>query len=75
MLASQDVGSNAYGTLSLAVQPQTNDPQQPSGALNWQRTKDLGDGVVEVTHVLYNFGDHTLNFHNMPWGRIARFGL
>ncbi len=67
MLAHGAVGENMYGTLSWGVQ--AHDPAtHQSGILNWQYTRDVGDGIVEVTNVLYNFGHDTLNYHNFPWG-------
>ena len=51
LLASGSVEVNAYSTLCLAVQADTEAiPQLPGGLLHYQRTKDLGDGVIEVTH-------------------------
>ena len=47
-------------------------PQQPSGLLNYQRTRDLGGGVIEVTHSVYNFGSHRVDFHNVPWGGVRK---
>ncbi len=73
LLASGSVESNSWSTLSLAVQADTqSNPQQPSGLLNYQRTRDLGDGVIEVTHVIYNFGASRVNFHNLPWGGVRK---
>ncbi|QEG21245.1 hypothetical protein MFFC18_11000 [Mariniblastus fucicola] len=73
LLASGSADANSWSTLSLAVQADTNsNPQQPSGLLNYQRTRDLGDGVIEVTHSIYNFGDHTVDFHNLPWGGVRK---
>jgi len=73
LLANGAVDSNSYSTLSLAVQADTTlTPQQPSGLLNYQRTRDLGDGVIEVTHSIYNFGDNRVDFHNLPWGGVRK---
>lgn len=73
LLASGSVESNSWSTLSLAVQADTeSNPQQPSGLLNYQRTRDLGGGVIEVTHSIYNFGNSRVNFHNLPWGGVRK---
>ena len=73
LLASGATESNSYSTLSLAVQADTNsNPQQPGGLLNYQRTRDLGDGVIEITHSIYNFGDNHVDFHNLPWGGVRK---
>jgi len=73
LLASRSVEPNSWSTLSLAVQADTeSNPQQPGGLLNYQRTRDLGDGVIEVTHSIYNFGTSRVNFHNLPWGGVRK---
>ena len=73
LLASGAAEPNSYSTLSLAVQADTTaDPQLPSGLLNYQRTRDLGDGVIEITHSIYNFGQRRVNFHNLPWGGVRK---
>lgn len=73
LLASGSVESTSWSTISLAVQADAqSNPQQPSGLLNYQRTHDLGDGVVEITHVIYNFGTTRVNFHNLPWGGVRK---
>jgi len=73
LLVSGSADSNSWSTLSLAVQADTqSDPQQPSGLLNYQCTRDLGGGVIEVTHLIYNFGTNRVNFHNLPWGGVRK---
>ena len=73
LLASSSAEPNSWSTLSLAVQADTeSNPQQPGGLLNYQRTRDLGDGVIEVTHSIYNFGSNTVDFHNLPWGGVRK---
>lgn len=63
--------ANSYSTLNLAVQADsTSIPQVPPGLLNYQRTRDLGGGVIEVTNGIYNFGSNTVDFHNLPWGGV-----
>lgn len=73
LLSSGSVEANSYSTLCLAVQADSEAiPQLPSGLLNYQRTRDLGDGVIEVTHSIYNFGNDTVDFHNLPWGGVRK---
>jgi len=73
LLSSSSSEANSYSTLSLAVQADAEaNPQFPGGLLNYQRTKDLGDGVIEVTHSIYNFGNATVDFHNLPWGGVRK---
>lgn len=73
LLSSGSFEANAYSTLCLAVQADAEAvPQRPGGLLHYQRTRDLGDGVIEVTHSIYNFGDDTVDFHNLPWGGVRK---
>ena len=32
----------------------------------------MGGGVIEVTHSVYNFGSHRVDFHNVPWGGVRK---
>ena len=76
LLSSGAAEADSYSTLCLAVQANpTHTPQIPSGLLNYQRTRSLGDGVIEITYVIYNFGDTTVDFHNMPWGGVRKSKL
>jgi hypothetical protein len=40
--------------------------------LYFTRCRDLGQGVIEVSLGLYNYGPDILNFFNMPWGGVRR---
>lgn len=47
-----------------------------SHVINLTKYKDLGDGVIEVTLGLYNFGTtEVYRYHNMPWGGVRRTAL
>jgi hypothetical protein len=39
-----------------------------SGMLTYASYRDLGDGAIEVTNFVTNFGDQDLTFINTPWG-------
>ncbi len=43
-----------------------------SHLLYFTRYRDLGQGVIEVSLGLYNYGPDNLNFFNMPWGGVRR---
>tara|TARA_B110000879_G_scaffold206467_1_gene288505 strand:- start:306 stop:2501 length:2196 start_codon:yes stop_codon:yes gene_type:complete len=48
----------------------------PSHIINLTKYKDLGDGVIEVTMGMYNFGStEVYRYHNMPWGGVRRTAL
>ncbi len=46
-----------------------------SHLLYYQLTRDIGAGIVEVTQVAYNFGDHEVDRFNAPWGGTRRTSL
>lgn len=46
-----------------------------SGLLNYTTYRDLGGGVIEVTHVMANFGEDTFDHTNMPWGGFRTSSL
>ena len=64
---SWDAKTKRYSHLSWGQQPSTPSINK-SGLLNYTNYRDLGDGVIEVTHVMYNFGEDTFDYINMPWG-------
>jgi hypothetical protein len=39
-----------------------------SGLLTYTSYRDLGNGVIEATNIVSNFGDVELTFINTPWG-------
>ena len=48
----------------------------PSHIINLTKYKDLGDGVIEVTLGMYNFGNtEVYRYHSMPWGGVRRTAL
>jgi len=46
-----------------------------SGALVQTAYRDLGDGVIEVSQVLSNFGTENLTYLNAPWGGVRHSSL
>ena len=46
-----------------------------SGVLIYTAYRDLGDGILEVNQVLYNFGTEKLTFLNTPWGGIRHSSM
>ena len=37
--------------------------------------KDLGSGIMEASHTIQNFGDHKVDYLNMPWGGVRAENL
>lgn len=43
-----------------------------SQVLAQQIVRDVGDGIIEVTYVITNFGAYTFDHTNMPWSGFTR---
>ena len=46
-----------------------------SGLIVQTAYRDLGDGAIEVSQILSNFGDQILTYVNAPWGGVRRSAL
>jgi hypothetical protein len=46
-----------------------------SGMLTYASYRDLGNGAVEATNVVTNFGEQDLKFINTPWGGVRQSSL
>jgi len=46
-----------------------------SGILYTTKYKDIGEGVLEVTQIIRNFGTEALNHLNTPWGGVRSSNL
>lgn len=71
---SWDAGTKSYFHLTWGQQASTPSINK-SGLLNYTSYRDLGEGVIEVTHVMYNFGEDTFDHTNMPWGGFRTSSL
>lgn len=67
LLASRATGDNGYSTVNWGQQAHIPSNHQ-SHLLYYQKTRDVGGGIVEITNVTYNFGDHMIDWFNAPWG-------
>ncbi len=43
-----------------------------SSILYYARYKNLGEGLIQVDLLMYNFGTDIINFINIPWGGVRR---
>ncbi|MDO5969599.1 T9SS type A sorting domain-containing protein [Flavivirga aquimarina] len=46
-----------------------------SETLYTTKYKEIGEGVLEVTYIIQNFGDETLSHINAPWGGVRASSL
>jgi dienelactone hydrolase len=67
--ASNSYSSLVWGQYSHA--PSIYESRQ----LIYSDTKDLGDGVIQHTHVITNRGTDTINWLNLPWGGVRASNL
>ncbi len=75
LLASHwDEAQRTFSTVTWGQQ--ANPPSlHRSSSLFYTRYRDCGDGVLEVTRGLYNFGEDTLDYLNTPWGGVRTSSL
>ncbi|THF75256.1 hypothetical protein [Cohnella fermenti] len=46
-----------------------------SGILYYEKVRDAGDGIIEVTYVLSNFGSDRIDDITLPWGGVRKSNL
>lgn len=74
MLAEEfDSYDNSYScaNLGLIPKPSVNRPD----VIWYHKYRDLGEGVLEITFLVYNFGSTTWKWSNMPWFAVKRSTL
>ncbi len=67
-------GPDHVTTLTWAQQARPDTPFV-SRMLVYQRARNVGEGIVEMDHVIFNFGPDGLNRFNMPWGGVRLSAL
>lgn len=67
-------GRNQYATICWPQQAHVHNIHT-SQTLYWQIIQDMGNGIIEITYALYNFGETPLNYFNMPWGGVRESTL
>lgn len=66
---------NSYTVVNWGQQAHTSDnlvSEYTSSLLYYTRYKNLGDGLIQVDLLMYNFGNDNMNFINIPWGGVRR---
>ncbi len=72
MLASDfDAGARTASALNWGQQAHIPNVNR-AGLLYYERLKDLGGGIVEVSYVIYNFGSDLIDFLDAPWGGVRK---
>ena len=66
---------NSYTIVTWGQQAHTADninSGHTSAVLYYTRFKNLGDGVIQIDMLMYNFGNDNIDFINIPWGGVRR---
>jgi hypothetical protein len=66
---------NSYTIVTWGQQAHTSDNQisgYTSAVLYYTKFKNLGDGIIQVDMLMYNFGADNIDFINIPWGGVRR---
>lgn len=71
MLTAGTQGNKTYVTASWSQQAHVPTPYR-SHCITYQKTRNAGAGIIEVTTVIHNFGATNINFCNTPWGGVRR---
>lgn len=68
----------AYSIINWGQQAHTEDllnVDHRSGLLYYSKYTHIGNGVIEVDQMIYNFGTDNMNFINVPWGGVRNSNL
>jgi hypothetical protein len=70
-----DDEDQSYTIVNWGLQAHTSDnlfSGYTSSLLYYTRYKNIGNGIIQVDYLMYNFGDDTISFINIPWGGVRR---
>ena len=77
LAADRPADGRTYRTVNWGIIPQLKTTHR-SPLLYYVQTKDIGDGIIEITYVVHNFSardDVTFSWLNAPWGGTRRTRL
>ncbi|MDF7808990.1 Ig-like domain-containing protein [Pontiellaceae bacterium B12219] len=63
-----DASNRTYSVLNIGLIP--NPTVKRSEPLMYTQYRDMGRGVVEITYIIYNFGDYMYTQGSFPWGGL-----
>ncbi|KMQ52410.1 hypothetical protein CHISP_0677 [Chitinispirillum alkaliphilum] len=66
--------NNTYGTVCWPQQAHAHSIFT-SDLLYWQRIRDCGSGIIEITYAIYNYGETIVDYLNLPWGGVRESTL
>ncbi len=70
-----DASQNSYTVVNWGLQAHTDGnllSGYTSSMMYYTQFKNLGNGIIQVDLLMYNFGDDSMNFINIPWGGVRR---
>ena len=74
-----DLGDRSFTTINWGQHAHIENYTDTNPDNDWQshhlfftRVRDLGQGLIEVSLGMYNYGPDTPSFLNMPWGGVRR---
>ncbi|MEK0314754.1 hypothetical protein [Cohnella sp. 56] len=69
-----DASDKSYSMLSWGQQAHIPSIHR-SGILYYEKVRDIGDGIIEVTYVISNFGTERIDDITLPWGGVRKSNL
>ena len=73
-----DADARAYSCINWGQQAHTEDLEHAgftSSLLYYSKYTILGDGLLQVDQMMYNFGQDKISFINVPWGGVRHSNL
>ncbi len=70
-----DEENQSYTVVNWGQQAHTSDnliTGYTSSILYYTQYKNLGNGVIQMDYLMYNFGTDVISFINIPWGGVRR---
>ncbi len=70
-----NLNEQSYTTVNWGQQAHTSDNLNSgytSTVLYYNQYKNLGEGIIQVDYLMYNYGEDTITFINIPWGGVRR---
>ena len=73
-----NANDQSYSIVNWGQQAHTEDNENTgyiSNLLYYTKYKNIGDGIIQVDNMIYNFGEDNISFLNIPWGGVRASNL
>jgi len=73
-----NANDQSYSIVNWGQQAHTEDNENTgykSNLLYYTKYKNIGNGIIQVDNMIYNFGEDNISFLNIPWGGVRASNL